>query len=68
MIGFIINLAVVIYLLYKKRLFGLRGGGAAEEAERAADGGWPAIERATPATPEPVDTVGSPPSGTAAGA
>ena len=47
-IGFAINLAVVIYLLVKKRLFGLRGGVAAEEAERAADGGWPAIERATP--------------------
>ena len=48
-VGFIINLAVVIYLLFKKRLFGLRGGARAEEAERAADGGWPAIERATPA-------------------
>ena len=47
-IGFIINIAVVIYLLFNKRLFGLRGGVAAEEAERAADGGWPAIERATP--------------------
>jgi len=55
-IGFIINLAVVIYLLYKKRLFGLRGGAGAEAAERAADGGWPAIERATPGTPEAVAT------------
>ena len=53
-IGFIINLAVVIYLLFKKRLFGLRGGADAEAAERAADGGWPAIERATPGTPEAV--------------
>ena len=67
-IGFIINLAVVIYLLDKKRLFGLRGGGAAEEAERAADGGWPAIERATPGTPETVDTVSSPRSAAVAGA
>lgn len=55
-IGFIINLAVVIYLLYKKRLFGLRGGAGAEAAERAADGGWPAIERATPGTPPAVAT------------
>jgi len=46
-IGFVINLAVVIYLLFRKRLFGLRGGGAADEAQREADAGWPAIERAT---------------------
>lgn len=47
-IGFLINLAIVIFLLYDKRLFGLRGGGAAEAAERARDTGWEAIERATP--------------------
>lgn len=47
-IGFIVNVAVVIYLLYAKRLFGLRGGGAADEAERARDMSWEAIERATP--------------------
>jgi uncharacterized membrane protein (DUF2068 family) len=47
-IGFIINLAVVVYLLYAKRLFGLRGGGARDEAERAHDVSWEAIERATP--------------------
>jgi uncharacterized membrane protein (DUF2068 family) len=49
--GFLINLAVVIYLLVRKRLFGLRGGGAAEEAQRARDMGWPAIEAATPGIP-----------------
>jgi uncharacterized membrane protein (DUF2068 family) len=43
-----INLLIVIYLLLAKRLFGLRGGGRAEQAERARDNGWPAIERATP--------------------
>jgi uncharacterized membrane protein (DUF2068 family) len=43
-----INLLIVIYLLLAKRLFGLRGGGKAERAERAADTGWEAIERATP--------------------
>jgi uncharacterized membrane protein (DUF2068 family) len=47
-IGFIINLAVVIYLLFAKRLFGLRGGGAADEAARARDVSWDAIERSTP--------------------
>ncbi len=47
-IGFIINVAVVVYLLYAKRLFGLRGGGAADEAERQRDTSWEAVERATP--------------------
>jgi hypothetical protein len=44
----VINLAVVIYLLLAKRLFGLRGGGRTEEAVRAADTGWPALERVVP--------------------
>jgi uncharacterized membrane protein (DUF2068 family) len=47
-ITFLLNLAVVVYLLVAKRLFGLRGGAAAEEAERERDAGWPALERATP--------------------
>jgi uncharacterized membrane protein (DUF2068 family) len=48
LITFILNLAVVAYLLVAKRLFGLRGGAAAEAAERERDSGWPALERATP--------------------
>lgn len=44
----IINVAIALYLLYAKRLFGLRGGGKAERLEREHDTGWPAIERATP--------------------
>ena len=44
----VINLAIVVYLLVSKRLFGLRGGGRAERAGYDADIGWPAIERATP--------------------
>ncbi|HET9257468.1 MAG TPA: DUF2127 domain-containing protein [Pseudonocardiaceae bacterium] len=48
-ITLIINLAVVGYLLFAKRLFGLRGGGRAEAAERAHDTGWPALERTLPA-------------------
>ncbi len=47
-IGFVINLAVVVYLLLRKRLFGLRGGGAADDAERRRDMGWAAVQRATP--------------------
>jgi uncharacterized membrane protein (DUF2068 family) len=45
---FLLNLAVVVYLLLAKRLFGLRGGAAAEARERERDAGWPAIDRATP--------------------
>jgi uncharacterized membrane protein (DUF2068 family) len=47
-ITFLLNVAVVIYLLLAKRLFGLRGGARAEAAERERDSGWPAIDRATP--------------------
>jgi uncharacterized membrane protein (DUF2068 family) len=46
--AFVINVAIVVYLLYAKRLFGLRGGGAAEEALRERDVGWEALERAAP--------------------
>jgi uncharacterized membrane protein (DUF2068 family) len=48
-IAFVINVAVVLYLLFAKRLFGIRGGAAADEAEREHDMGWHALERATPA-------------------
>ncbi|KNB53599.1 DUF2127 domain-containing protein [Streptomyces caatingaensis] len=44
----LINLAVVGYLLFAKRLFGLRGGGRAEEAVRERDNGWQALERVYP--------------------
>jgi uncharacterized membrane protein (DUF2068 family) len=47
-IAFTINLAVVGYLLWAKRLFGLRGGYAREEQIRFAECGWDAIERSTP--------------------
>jgi uncharacterized membrane protein (DUF2068 family) len=47
-ITILINLAVVGYLLWAKRLFGLRGGAAADEREREADIGWPALERSAP--------------------
>ena len=44
----VVNVAIVIYLLFAKRLFGLRGGAAADEAERERDIGWGALERAMP--------------------
>ena len=49
-VALVINLAIAVYLLFAKRLFGLRGGGKAERAEHEADTGWAAIERATPRT------------------
>ena len=48
LLAFVINVAVVAYLLYAKRLFGLRGGAAAEERERAHDVGWDAISAPRP--------------------
>src|SRR4029079_4569249 len=44
----ILNLAIVIYLLLAKRLFGVRGGSAAERADRQRDIGWEALERTAP--------------------
>jgi uncharacterized membrane protein (DUF2068 family) len=52
-LALVINLAIVAYLLFAKRLFGLRGGGRAERAEHDADTGWTAIERAAPAPGTP---------------
>ena len=47
-IALVVNAAIVIYLLYAKRLFGLRGGWAAEEARAARDVGWDSLERSAP--------------------
>jgi len=53
-IGFVINVAVVVYLLFAKRLFGLRGGGSAERELHEAEMSWAALERSTPGVgPEP---------------
>jgi uncharacterized membrane protein (DUF2068 family) len=72
----ILNLAVVLYLLLGKRLFGLRGGHAADRARRKADGGWEAIERRPPGGPvappaprparDPADASAEGPRGTSA--
>jgi len=47
-VAIVVNVLIVAYLLYAKRLFGLRGGGAADDAERAWDVGWDALERTAP--------------------
>ena len=47
-LALVINLAILAYLLFVKRLFGLRGGGKAERADHEEDTGWAPIERATP--------------------
>lgn len=47
-IAFVLNVAVIAYLLFAKRLFGVRGGAAAEEALRARDVGWASLERTAP--------------------
>jgi uncharacterized membrane protein (DUF2068 family) len=46
--AFAANVAILVYLLFAKRLFGLRGGGEAEHAAREADSGWAAFEQLTP--------------------
>lgn len=47
-----INVAVVVYLLWAKRLFGVRGGHRALVAMRAEKSGWPAVDAATPPLPD----------------
>jgi uncharacterized membrane protein (DUF2068 family) len=50
LIGLVINVAVAAYLIWGKRLFGVRGGGAVDERERVRDSGWQAIARTAPRT------------------
>jgi uncharacterized membrane protein (DUF2068 family) len=45
------NLAIVVYLAFAHRLFGLRGGGRALAARKAASSGWPSVMAATPPRP-----------------
>jgi uncharacterized membrane protein (DUF2068 family) len=47
-IALVVNVAIVVYLLFAKRLFGIRGGAAAEEALRARDVGWASLDRTSP--------------------
>jgi uncharacterized membrane protein (DUF2068 family) len=41
---FVVNLAIALYLLWAKRLFGINGGDRAEEARRRAAGDWGPLE------------------------
>ena len=45
---FLINLAIVVYLVCAKRLFGIRGGGRIEQERRREDSSWAALERVLP--------------------
>jgi hypothetical protein len=53
-LALVINLAVVGYLLVKKRLFGVRGGAKADRQEREQDRNfsWIAFDRIDPADAE----------------
>jgi hypothetical protein len=45
LLTFAVNLAIAVYLLWAKRLFGLRGGEKALDKMRRDNGGWNAIEK-----------------------
>ncbi|MEA2350800.1 MAG: hypothetical protein QOG86_1741, partial [Thermoleophilaceae bacterium] len=62
----IVNTAIVIYLLYAKRLFGFRGGARADEELKALDTGWDALERSSPLAVAGVASGSGPPAGSAA--
>ncbi len=49
--AFVINVLVLAYLLYAKRLFGLRGGHQAEAQRRQELSGWAAFDRAARPSP-----------------
>jgi uncharacterized membrane protein (DUF2068 family) len=48
LVTFALNVAIAAWLLWAKRLFGLRGGGRAEAERRRRESGWEAIDAATP--------------------
>jgi uncharacterized membrane protein (DUF2068 family) len=50
-LAFLVNVAVVIYLLMAKRLFGVRGGAHSDASEAERDLGWAAFEREAPPAP-----------------
>ena len=50
-VAFVLNVLVVAYLLYAKRLFGIRGGHAEEAKRKAELSGWQAVEDAQVLSP-----------------
>ncbi|HXW79781.1 MAG TPA: DUF2127 domain-containing protein [Acidimicrobiales bacterium] len=51
----VINVAIVLYLLIAKRLFGIRGGHRAALERGRALSGWSAVDRATPPVEAAID-------------
>jgi uncharacterized membrane protein (DUF2068 family) len=51
LVAFVLNVLVVAYLLYAKRLFGVRGGHAVDVERKAELSGWKALERAQATSP-----------------
>lgn len=47
-IALVINVAIAVYLLYAKRLFGVHGGAKGEAREKRKDSGWSYLERTSP--------------------
>lgn len=54
-IALVVNLAIVVYLLFAKRLFGVRGGAEAERRERERDTGWSVLEATAPGAQPPAE-------------
>lgn len=50
----VVNLAIVAYLVYTKRLFGVRGGQKRLKAELAADADWDVLHNRAPLDHRPV--------------
>lgn len=53
-LGLVVDLAILGYLIWTKRLFGVRGGTKALEADLAADTDWPALHTTAPVLPNPL--------------
>jgi uncharacterized membrane protein (DUF2068 family) len=51
LVTFVINLAIAVYLLWSKRLFGLHGGQRAEDQRRRSAVSWEALDAALPPSP-----------------
>jgi uncharacterized membrane protein (DUF2068 family) len=51
LITFLINVAIAVYLLWSKRLFGLNGGQAAEQQRLRSAVSWEALEKSVPPVP-----------------
>ncbi len=47
----LVNLAILVYLVWTKRLFGIRGGQAGLERDLAADVDWPKLHQRAPLSP-----------------